>query len=70
MSVNFLGISSIFLQFGKFHGHLVYFMVTWVYFFPFWYFAPRKIWQPWLGREVGGLMLYEKKISSLKSYSK
>jgi hypothetical protein len=42
---------------------LVYFMNTWsiygllsfgtaignlVYFSPFWYFVPRKIWQPWL----------------------
>jgi hypothetical protein len=43
-------------------GHLVYFTVVcyilWtfgiaggnlVYFFPFWYFVPRKIWQPCLG---------------------
>jgi hypothetical protein len=25
---------------GKYYGPLVY-------FFPFWYLAPRKIWQPW-----------------------
>jgi hypothetical protein len=44
---------------GIFYGHLVHFMVfgyiLWtfgkvcgnlVYFFPFWYFVPRKIWQP------------------------
>jgi hypothetical protein len=43
-----------------FYGHLVHFTVfcyiLWtfgmvrgnlVYFFPFWYFVPRKIWQPW-----------------------
>jgi hypothetical protein len=29
----------ILLSFGIFYGHLVY-------FFPFWYVAPRKIWQP------------------------
>jgi hypothetical protein len=28
-------------QFGIFCGNLVYFS-------PFWYFGPRKIWQPWL----------------------
>jgi hypothetical protein len=27
--------------FGIFHGKLLY-------FFPFWYVVPRKIWQPWL----------------------
>jgi hypothetical protein len=44
---------------GVFYGHLVHFMVfcyiVWtfgivrgnlVYFSPFWYFVPRKIWQP------------------------
>jgi hypothetical protein len=44
---------------GIFYGHLVHFTVScyilWafgivrgnlVYFFPFWYFVPRKIWQP------------------------
>jgi hypothetical protein len=46
---------------GIFYGHLVHFTVfcyvLWtfvivcgnlVYFFPFWYFVPRKIWQPWV----------------------
>jgi hypothetical protein len=45
---------------GIFYGHLVYFTaignILWpfdifcgnlVYFPPFWYFGPRKIWQPW-----------------------
>jgi hypothetical protein len=45
---------------GIFYGHLVHFTVfcyilstfgivrgNLVYFFPFWYFVPRKIWQPW-----------------------
>jgi hypothetical protein len=45
---------------GIFYGHLVHFTVLcyilWTFgvvrrnlvnFFPFWYFAPRKIWQPW-----------------------
>jgi hypothetical protein len=45
---------------GMFYGHLVHFKVfcyiLWafgvvhgnlVYFLPFWYFVPRKIWQPW-----------------------
>jgi hypothetical protein len=27
-------------------GYLVYFMII-KYFFPFWYFVPGKIWQPW-----------------------
>jgi hypothetical protein len=26
--------------YGAFYGHLVYYL-------PFWYFVPRKIWQPW-----------------------
>jgi hypothetical protein len=47
-------------DYGLFYGHLVLFTVfcylLWtfgivrgnlVYFFPFWYFVPRKIWQPW-----------------------
>jgi hypothetical protein len=46
---------------GIFYGHLVHFTVfcynvltfgtvrgNLVYFPPFWYFVPRKIWQPWL----------------------
>jgi hypothetical protein len=45
---------------GTFYGHLVHFThfcyILWtfgrvrgnlVYFSPFWYFVPRKIWQPW-----------------------
>jgi hypothetical protein len=37
--VYFMDIWSILRQFGIVYGHLVY-------FFPFWYFLPRKIWQP------------------------
>jgi hypothetical protein len=46
---------------GLFYGHLVHFTVVCyilltfgivrgnlVYFPPFWYFVPRKIWQPWV----------------------
>jgi hypothetical protein len=51
---------------GIFYGHLVHFTVfcytLWtcgivrgnlVYIFPFWYFVPRKIWQPWRTVEAG-----------------
>jgi hypothetical protein len=38
-----------FTVFFIFCGHLVYFVVcNLVYFFLFWYFVPRKIWQPCL----------------------
>jgi hypothetical protein len=50
---------------GKYDGHLVYFKsvlyISWtfgifcghlVYFPPFWYFVPRKIWQPWFGSNL------------------
>jgi hypothetical protein len=30
------------MTFGKVHGNMAYFI-------PFWYFVPRKIWQPWSG---------------------
>jgi hypothetical protein len=39
--------------FGQFSRHLLYFMAIWyalwsfAIFSPFWYVAPRKIWQPW-----------------------
>jgi hypothetical protein len=51
---------------GIFYGHLVHFRVfcyiLWtfgiirgnlVYFFPFWYFVPRKIWQPCVPPTLG-----------------
>jgi hypothetical protein len=38
--VYFMTIWSILQPFGIFCGNLVYFS-------PFWYFGPRKIWQPW-----------------------
>jgi hypothetical protein len=38
-------------SFGLFCGQLVYFMVIYVlYFSPFWYVLPRKIWQPCSGQ--------------------
>jgi hypothetical protein len=53
------------LQILVFFGHFVYFTVKRyilqkfgtfcghpVYFFPFWYVAPIKIWQPWLGAMI------------------
>jgi hypothetical protein len=35
--------------FAAFNGLLVYFLVCLVYIFPFWFYVPRKIWQPWAG---------------------
>jgi hypothetical protein len=37
--VHFMAFCYILWTFGLVHGNLVY-------FFPFWYFVPRKIWQP------------------------
>jgi hypothetical protein len=37
--IQFTAVLCILYKFGTFCGHLVY-------FFPFWYVAPRKIWQP------------------------
>jgi hypothetical protein len=57
---------------GIFYGHLVYVGILWpfgifcgyfVYFFTFWYFVPRKIWQPWFRKKS----LAQKKEDSLKS---
>jgi hypothetical protein len=43
--IYFTVIGNILWPFGIFRGRLVYFS-------PFWYFVPRKIWQPWrLGRD-------------------
>jgi hypothetical protein len=44
MLVKFMVIWNI-LQ--SFYGHLVMFCGNLVYPSPFWYFGPRKIWQPW-----------------------
>jgi hypothetical protein len=45
--VYFTDIWSILRIFGIFYDHVVYFVVIWyTYFPPFWYAAPRKIWQP------------------------
>jgi hypothetical protein len=32
--------------FGLFYGHLIHFVVISVYFSPFWFVVPRKLWQP------------------------
>jgi hypothetical protein len=40
--VYFTAVGNILGPFDIFCGHLVYFP-------PFWYFVPRKIWQPWPG---------------------
>jgi hypothetical protein len=56
--VNFEAIWYILWLFGIFHWHLVYFMVMWYIlwlfgiFLPFWYVAPRKIWQPCAVRKI------------------
>jgi hypothetical protein len=41
--VYFTAIGNTLWPFGLFCGHLVYFPPL------FWYFVPRKIWQPWVG---------------------
>jgi hypothetical protein len=46
----YVAIWSISQLLGIFCGHLVYCMILW--FFPFWYVVPRKIWQPWSGIET------------------
>jgi hypothetical protein len=42
----FMDTWSILWSFVTFYGHLVWLVV---YIFPFWYFVPRKIWQPCIG---------------------
>jgi hypothetical protein len=69
---------------GTFYDHLVYFIaignILWpfdilcghlVYFSPFWYFVPRKIWQHWAGSQRqqtdnfdGRLFVHKKTINS------
>jgi hypothetical protein len=57
--VYFTDIWYILWTFGIFYGHLVYFMDIWYIlstfgiFFPFWYFLPRKIWQPCTKQQLG-----------------
>jgi hypothetical protein len=46
--VCFTAIGNISWPFSIFCGH-------WVYFYPFWYFVPRKIWQPCIKPEFCGL---------------
>jgi hypothetical protein len=43
----FTAVCYILWPLGIFCGNLVEFMVIWLHFFPFWYVAPVKIWQPW-----------------------
>jgi hypothetical protein len=53
MLVYYMVIWSILRLFGVFCGHLVYFMFL-VYFLPYWYVVPRKIWQPCHSRGTRG----------------
>jgi hypothetical protein len=46
MLMYFKDIWSILLPFDIFYDHLVYFVVIWLVFSPFWYIIQRKIWQP------------------------
>jgi hypothetical protein len=46
MLVNFKDILSILLPYDRFCGRLAFFVVIFGIFFPFWYVAPRTIWQP------------------------
>jgi hypothetical protein len=51
MLVYFMDTWSILWSFVIFYGHLVYVVRgNLEYFSPFWYFVPRKIWQPWIIR--------------------
>jgi hypothetical protein len=52
MLVDFMAVRSILRPFGVFCGHMNYFMFIWYTFFSFWYFVPRKIWQPCLRSRV------------------
>jgi hypothetical protein len=49
---NFMTFWSIIVPFRIFYCHMVHFLVILVYFFPYWYVVPRKIWQPWTFAEV------------------
>jgi hypothetical protein len=59
--VNFGGSSM--KDIGILHRHLVYFTAIWYSLwlfgivFPFWYFVPRKIWQPWFGALIDGALV-------------
>jgi hypothetical protein len=57
--VHFTVFCYILLTFGKVHGNLVYFI-------PFWYFEPRKIWQPcFSGPSKNDLSQYTKTLTSV-----
>jgi hypothetical protein len=62
--VHFTVFCYILWTFGKVHGNLVY-------FFPFWYFVPRKIWQP-CGKVQGSINLslqkYKHNLSRIKCF--
>jgi hypothetical protein len=51
--VYFTAIGNMLWQFGIFCGHLVYFS-------PYWYFVPRKIWQPCCVAQRNKKMKYQK----------
>jgi hypothetical protein len=48
----FIDILSILRPIGIFYGPLVIFCGNLVYFYPFWYVVPWKIWQHWLIRQL------------------
>jgi hypothetical protein len=63
MIVYFMDTRSILRSLVVFYGHLVYIGSWWLFgiFFPFWYFVPRKIWQPCKRRQNAA----EKKVSDV-----
>jgi hypothetical protein len=55
--VYFTAIGNILWPFGIFPGYLVCFS-------PFWYFGPRKIWQPWQGHQFSSVNAWYVKVGS------
>jgi hypothetical protein len=67
-----MAIWSILLLLEIFYGHLVYFVAIWYIFAPFWYFVPRKIWQPCTKRVSSqrGLMQVEENVIQVSTKKK
>jgi hypothetical protein len=57
--VYFTAIGNILWPFGVFSGHLVYFS-------PFWYFLPRKIWQPCSTMSINAYLIVGKVVSKIE----
>jgi hypothetical protein len=50
VGIYFMAVLSTSLTHGIYYGRMVHYLFgNWVYFFPFWYAVPRKIWQPCTG---------------------